>query len=426
MAEVIKMPLMSDTMEEGVIQTWHKKVGDQIEPGDIIAEVETDKATMDLESYSEGTILYLGAKEGDAVPVNGVLAIIGEKGEDYKALLEKAEAEEGQGKKEDEAASSKSEKEDAPKPKKEDAPQPEAASGGKPAEAPEQTDDEGRVKASPLAKKMAEGKGIDIAKVKGSGDNGRIVKRDIEAYKEDAAPAEGLQLPQVVGEEGYEDVKVSQMRKTIARRLGESKFSAPHFYLTMEINMDRAKVARERLNEISPVKISFNDFIIKAAAMALRQHPDVNVSWLGDKVRYNKHIHIGMAVAIDDGLVVPVIRFADNKSLAHISSEAKDLGKKAQSRQLQQEDFQGNTFTVSNLGMFDIDEFTAIINPPDACIMAIGSIKEQPWIVDGEVKPVHIMKVTMSCDHRAVDGVIGAKFLQTFKSFLEEPVRMLM
>ena len=427
MAEVIRMPRMSDTMTEGVIVSWNKKVGDKVAPGEILAEVETDKATMDLESYQEGTLLYIGVKEGDAVPVEGIIAILGEKGEDYKSLLE-SESGKSNGT-EAKAEPKKEEKKEQPKEQpvqQQKAPQPAQVKE----ERTVTTETDGRLKASPLAKKMAEEKGIDIQRVKGTGEEGRIVRRDIENYKESAqkAPAGAetqFVIPQYVGEESYEEVNVSQMRKTIARRLAESKFQAPHFYLTMEVNMDKAKAARESVNEISPVKISFNDFVIKAVAMALRQNPKVNASWLGDKIRYNKHIHIGMAVAVEDGLVVPVIKFADNKSLSHISAEAKEFGQKARDKKLQQPDFEGNTFTISNLGMFDIDEFTAIINPPDACIMAIGTIKEIAGVVNGEIKPVNIMKVTLSCDHRVVDGATGARFLQSFKMFLEDPIRLL-
>lgn len=424
MAEVIRMPLMSDTMTEGVIASWLKNVGDKIEPGDIIAEVETDKATMELENYEEGTLLYIGAKEGDAVPVNGVIAIVGEEGEDYEEALKAAEAE-------TEAPSSDESKEEtqeesAPEPSSEEsAPAPAPA----PSEAPAQDDDK-RIKASPLAKKMAEEKGIDLRQVQGSGDEGRIVKRDIENFKPAAQPAADaseptINIPKVVGEEGYSEERVSQMRKAIARRLTESKNSAPHFYLTVSINMDKAVEARKGLNEMSPVKISYNDMVIKATAAALRQHPEVNASWLGDTIRYNDHIHIGIAVAIEEGLIVPVIRFADNKSLSHLAAETKDMASRARDKKLQPEDYTGNTFTISNLGMYGIEEYTAIINPPDSCIMAVGTIEQKPVVIDGEIKPAHIMKVTMSCDHRVVDGATGAQFLQTFKALMEDPIRML-
>ena len=422
-ATVITMPKMSDTMEEGTIAQWLKKVGDAVKAGDILAEVETDKATMELESYEDGTLLYIGPKDGEAVPVDGVLAIIGEPGADYEALL---------------AATA------APKPGK---PGPEKVSGTEtpvaaaaspqptaaPAAAPVASAApaaEGRVKASPLAKRMAKELGYDIALIPGTGDNGRVVKRDVETYQPAAkAPAGSEQaavpVPVVAGEESYREVPVSQMRKTIAKRLAESKFTSPHFYLTMEINMDKAIEARKRMNEVAPVKISFNDLVVKAAATALRQHPKVNASWLGDKIRYNNHIHIGVAVAVEEGLLVPVVRFADQKPIAGISAEIKNLAGMAANKQLQPEHWEGNTFTISNLGMFGIEEFTAIINPPDACIMAVGGIKQTAIVKDGELVPGNVMKVTLSCDHRVVDGAVGSAFLKTFKELLEEPVRML-
>jgi pyruvate dehydrogenase E2 component (dihydrolipoamide acetyltransferase) len=420
-AEIVLMPKMSDTMSEGVIAAWHKKVGDSVKSGELLAEVETDKATMEYESYNTGTLLYIGAEAGKAVAVNGVLAVIGEKDADWKTLLKAHEANAGS------------------------AGAPAAAQAEKKGEPAAQTADvstdhssNGRVKASPLAKKLAKDKGIDIGKIEGSGDHGRITKRDVENYKPAATPATtgapakngqaaaaAIVLPQVVGQESFEDVPVSQMRKAIARRLAESKFSAPHFYVTMEINMDKAVEARKSINEISPVKISFNDMVIKAVAAALRQHPDVNVSWLGDKMRKNRHIHIGVAVAVKDGLLVPVVRFADNKSLSHIAVEVKELAQKAHDKKLQPSEWEGSTFTVSNLGMFGVEDFTAIINPPDACIMAIGGIKETPIVKNGQVVPGNVMKVTLSCDHRAVDGAVGAAFLKTFKGLLEDPVRIL-
>lgn len=429
MAEVIRMPRMSDTMEEGVIVAWHKKIGDTVKSGDLLAEVETDKATMELESYQEGVLLYIGVEAGKAVQVNGILAIVGKKGEDYKPLLT-----EGGGEAPKEAAKDEPKKEE----KTEAAPVAEAKPEPKEVEAqpePKQTEDKGgdsRLKISPLARKIAEEKGIDLNALKGSGDEGRIVKRDVDEYKPTEQKAEGktaaapIQLPKVVGEESYEEVTVSQMRKTIAKRLSESLYTAPHFYLTMEINMDKAMVAREGMNAFSPVKISFNDLVLKAAAAALRRHPKVNSSWLGDKIRYNHHIHIGVAVAVEEGLLVPVIRFVDNKSLSHIASEVRDLAGKAKDKKLSLDEMKGNTFTISNLGMFGIEEFTAIINPPDACIMAIGGINKRLVMDDdGTLRNENIMKVTLSCDHRVVDGATGAQFLQTFKSLLEDPVRML-
>ncbi len=415
-ATVVTMPKMSDTMTEGVISAWLMKVGDKVESGDILAEVETDKATMELESYDDGTLLYTAVEAGNGVPVDGVIAVIGEVGTDFQALLTQAT-------------------------KMETIPSPEPISESKPipvaAPAPIATtpttintpapSTNGRVKASPLAKKLAIEKGIDIKSVTGTGDGGRIVKKDVENY----IPAKSSEisgstvLRTIVGEERSEDVAVSQMRKTIAKRLSESKFNAPHFYLTMEINMDKAIEARKSMNEVSPIKLSFNDMILKATAAAIRQHPDVNVSWEGDRMLKHQHIHIGVAMAVPEGLVVPVVRFADNKSLAHISSEVKEYGQKAKEKKLQIEDFEGNTFTISNLGMFGIEEFTAIINSPDSCIMAVGGIKETVIIKNGEMKPGNVMKVTLSCDHRAVDGAVGAAFLQTFKGLLEDPVRIL-
>ncbi len=421
-AEIVLMPKMSDTMDEGVIAAWHKKVGDTVKSGELLAEVETDKATMEYESYNDGTLLYMGAEEGKAVPVNGVLAIIGEKGADWETLLKahKAKADGGDKKSGDDAKASAPPKAEASQA------QPEAA---KPAS--DGTDSDGRVKASPLARSMAKEKGYDISKITGTGDFGRVIKRDVENYKPSAAPAgeakdgKAVVLPAVVGEERSEEVALSQMRKTIARRLSESKFSAPHFYLTMEIDMDKAVAARKSINEVSPVKISFNDIVLKATAAALRQHPDVNVSWLGDKMRRNQHIHIGVAVAVKDGLIVPVIRFADNKPLSHIAAEVKDLAQKAHDKKLQPSDWEGSTFTISNLGMYGIEEFTAIINPPDACILAVGAIKETAVVRNGAIVAGNVMKVTLSCDHRAVDGATGSAFLQTLKGLLEDPVRIL-
>ncbi len=402
---------MSDTMEEGVIVEWLKKVGDTVKSGDILAEVETDKATMELENYVKGTLLHIGIEKGEAVPVDGIIAVVGKEGEDITAILKEAASQ-------NQLKEAKQEEKEAVSEPAVTA-QPVAASSNTvviPA-----TNDDNRLKASPLAKKMATEKGIDIAKVNGTGENGRIIKRDIEEYKESAAPAGAVYTVK----ESFEEERVSQMRKAIARRLGESKYSAPHFYLTMEINMDKTIEARKALNEYSPVKLSYNDLVIKAAAIALRQHPQVNSAWLGDKIRHNHHIHMGVAVAVDEGLLVPVVRFADNKPLSQISSEVKELAQKAKEKKLQPSEMEGNTFTISNLGMFGIEEFTAIINPPDACILAVGAMKETVIVKNGEMKVGNVMKVTLSCDHRVVDGVTGSKFLQTFKNLLEEPVRIL-
>lgn len=416
-AEIVLMPKMSDTMSEGVIAAWHKRVGDSVKSGELLAEIETDKATMEYESYNTGTLLYVGAQAKEAIAVNAVLAIIGEKGADWQTLLKAHQSKQGAPAAGGPAA------------------QPVAAapsSASQPTAAVESNAANGRVKASPLAKKMAKDLGYDISKISGSGDHGRVTRKDVENYKPAAAPAQAgkpastsVVLPPVVGKESFEEVAVSQMRKTIARRLSESKFSAPHFYLTMEINMDKAIEARKSINEIAPVKISFNDMVLKAVAAAIRQHPDVNVSWLGDKMRKNHHINIGVAVAVKDGLVVPVVRFADNKSLSHIAAEVKELAQKAHDKKLQPSEWEGSTFTISNLGMFGIEEFTAIINPPDACILAVGGIKETAVVKNGQLVPGNVMKVTLSCDHRAVDGAVGAAFLKTLKGLLEDPVRIL-
>lgn len=415
-AALITMPKMSDTMTEGVIANWMKKVGDDVKSGDILAEVETDKATMELEAYEDGELLYIGVDAGSSVPVDGVIAVVGEKGADYQTLISAHSVG-------DQAAP------EAKTAKAPAAPQVAKKLKGTP------TSTNGKVKASPLAKRLAKDLGYDISKIPGTGEGGRIIKRDVESHTpmesvpttttSSAQAGAPIQLPAVVGQESYEDVTLSQMRKTIARRLSESKFTSPHFYLTMEINMDKAIEARKSMNEISAVKISFNDLVLKATAAALRMHPDVNVSWLDDTLRYNKHIHIGVAVAVEEGLLVPVVRFADNKSLSHISAEVKELATKASNKQLQPADWEGNTFTISNLGMFGIEEFTAIINPPDACILAIGGIKQTPIVKDGQVVPGNVMKVTLSCDHRAVDGAVGAAFLKTLKGLLEDPVRIL-
>jgi len=413
-ATIIRMPKMSDTMEEGTLVSWQKKVGDKVASGDILAEVETDKATMELEAYEEGTLLYIGVKESDAVPVNGIIAVVGEEGANYQALLDR----ESGG--------------DAPEEEVVEVP---VATTEVPKQAAISTEDSGdRVKASPLARRLAEEKGIDLSKVEGSGDNGRIVKRDVDEYKPTAKTAPAAEAPKIapapaavpapVG--NYEDVPVSQMRKTIARRLSDSLFTAPHFYLTMEINMDKAMALRPTLNAVSPVKISFNDMVIKACALALRQHPAVNSAWLGDKIRKYDYVNIGVAVAVEEGLLVPVVRDADKKTLSVISGQVKEYAGKAKDKKLQPKDWEGNTFSISNLGMFGIDEFTAIINPPDACILAVGTIKQvAAFKEDGTVYPVNIMKVTLSCDHRVVDGATGSSFLQTVKKLLEEPMSML-
>ena len=406
MAEIVKMPKLSDTMEEGVVSKWHKKVGDKVKSGDLLAEIETDKATMDFESFQDGVLLYIGVEEGKGAPVESILAILGKEGEEYKSLITAS------------STPAVTVVEAAPE-------VPVVASIEAPAAvATSVLSNDSRTKASPLAKKIASEKGIDINQVNGSGDGGRIVKRDIENFSP-ASQTKSAVAYTPVGQESFTEENVSQMRKVIARRLAESKFSAPHFYLTIEIDMDNAIAARTSINAQGDVKISFNDLVVKASSMALRKHPAINSSWLGDKIRRNNHVNIGVAMAVEDGLLVPVVRFADNKSLSQISAEVKDYSAKAKSKKLQPQDWEGNTFTISNLGMYDIEEFTAIINPPDACILAVGSIKQKPVVKNGAVVPGNVMKLTLSCDHRVVDGASGAAFLKTLKEYLEQPVMML-
>jgi pyruvate dehydrogenase E2 component (dihydrolipoamide acetyltransferase) len=417
--EVILMPRLSDTMTEGVIAAWHKKVGDTVKKGDLLADVETDKATMELESYKNGKLLYVGAQKGDKVPVNALLCIIGEEG---KVDIDKIVAA-AKGGVAAPAAAEKTSSANGSATTENTAPAKET-----PATASNDASN-GRVKASPLAKKLAAEKGINIAQVQGSGDGGRITKSDIDNYKPAAAAetktaaATAGNVP--AGQVSFDEVPVSQMRKAIAKSLAGSKFTAPHFYVTMTIDMDKAVESRAKLNEVSKVKISFNDMVLKASALALKQHPAINSSWLGDKIRINHHVNIGVAVAVPDGLLVPVVRFADTKTLSQIGTEVKEFAQKAKDKKLQPADWEGSTFTISNLGMFGVDEFTAIINPPDACILAVGGIQQVPVVKDGQVKPGNVMKVTLSCDHRVVDGASGAAFLLTLKSLLEEPLRML-
>lgn len=406
MAEVIRMPRLSDTMVEGKIISWSKKVGDKVKPGDVLAEVETDKATMELESYNEGTLLHIGVEAGASVAVEGVLAVIGKEGESFAELLN------------DKPAAAPA----SPSPTTVETVAPVAEAHST---TPTSTDSDDRIKASPLAKKIAADKGIDLRQLTGSGDHGRVVKKDVDQFQPGATKTTTIQPAVISGTEGYTDIPLTQMRKTIARRLSESKFQAPHFYLTMEINMDTAIAAREAINKVSPVKVSFNDMIIKASAAALRKHPDVNSSWMGDYIRQNHHIHIGSAVAMPDGLIVPVVRFADQKSLSEIAAETKSLYTKAKDKKLQPNEFSGNTFTISNLGMMDIDSFTAIINPPDSCILAVGRIKEVVVRKGDGFGVTQIMTVTLSCDHRSVDGAVAASFLQTLKQHIEQPVTML-
>lgn len=418
MAEVIRMPRLSDTMAEGRIVSWNKKVGDKVKAGDVLAEVETDKATMEVVGYEEGTLLYIGVEAGKAAKVNDIIAIVGKAGTDVSAYVAAEKSGANAAAVNTGNAAEKSESTAQPVA----AVQPET---GNP------TSSDARVKASPLAKKLAEEKGIDISKINGSGDGGRIVKKDVDEYQPAAASESKQQAATPVAaftgttQEGFTDIPLTQMRTVIARRLSESMFNAPHFYLTMEINMDTAITARNAMNEVSPVKISFNDMLIKACASALRQHPAVNSSWMGDFIRQNHHIHIGSALALPDGLIVPVIKFADQKSLSQIAADAKQLYQKAKDKKLQPAEFSGNTFTISNLGMMDIEEFTAIINPPDSCILAVGRIKEVVVKKGSGFEVTNIMKVTLSCDHRSVDGAVGAAFLQTLKKYMENPVTML-
>ncbi|GGB28430.1 dihydrolipoamide acetyltransferase family protein [Mucilaginibacter rubeus] len=422
-ATVIRMPLLSDTMTEGTIEKWNFKVGDKVKADDSLADVATDKATMEVVGYEAGTLLYIGVKEGEAAKVNDIIAIVGKEGTDITPLLQ-------------DGGSAPAAAEAAPAETK--------AKATATATATEASNtDDSRVKASPLARKIAKDKGINLNDVRGSAEGGRIIKKDVEEYTPSAKPAAApvteaapaaapaaaakapIVLPTFTGEEKFSERPVTQMRKAISRRLSESLFTAPHFYVTMSIDMDQAIVARTRMNEIAPVKISFNDFVVKACAVALRQHPAINSSFLGDKIRTNEHVHVGVAVAVDEGLLVPVIKFADGKSLSHISVEVKEFAGKAKSKKLQPNEMEGSTFTISNLGMFGVDEFTAIINTPNACILAVSGIQAVPVVKNGAVVPGNIMKVTLSADHRVVDGATAAAFLQTLKQLLEEPVRLL-
>lgn len=410
MAERLNLPRMSDTMEEGVIANLLIKVGDVIKPGTVVAEVETDKATMDFESFQSGEVLYVAAKSGDSVPVNGLLAILGKKGEDFQSLLSDAPATTSPAKEE----------------VKVEAKVELATASAAPIVQTVASSDQ-RIKASPLAKSIAKEKGINLSNLSGTGEDGRIVKKDVESYQGGGASDNGASLLKnlPLGQESFEEIPLSQMRKVIAKRLAESMYTAPHFYLTIEVNMDNAKQAREQLNTISPVKISFNDLVIKACALALKKHPYANASWLGDKIRINHHVNIGMAVAVPDGLVVPVIRSADMLSLSQIAASSKSYAEKAKNKQILPDDMKGNTFSISNLGMMGIEEFTAIINPPDACILAVGAMKDIAGVKNGQIVPTSVMKMTLSCDHRVVDGAVGSAFLADVKKYLENPVNML-
>lgn len=421
MAEVIYMPKLSDTMTEGVVASWLKNVGDAVKSGELLAEIETDKATMEFESFYDGVLLHIGVETGKAAPVNALLAIIGQAGEDISSLLNAAPVAEPAKTEEVKPAPVV----ETPAPKA--TPAPAAVPVSAPKSTPKPAVNNDRVYASPLAKKLAEEKGIDLQYVAGSGENGRIVKRDVDHYmphpngvSASAGNSGGLTT------ETYTDEPISQMRKTIARRLAESKFTAPHFYLTLDIDMDNAMAFRTSVNATEGYKISFNDIVVKAVALSLRKHPTVNSSWMGDFIRRNQHVNIGVAVAVEDGLLVPVVRFADTKGFMQISSEVKDFAGRAKEKKLQPADWEGNTFTISNLGMFGIESFTAIVNPPDSCILAVGGIKEIPVVKNGQVVPGNVMKVTLSCDHRVVDGASGSAFLQTFKNYMENPVSMLL
>lgn len=418
--EVIKMPRLSDTMEEGTVAAWLKQVGDTVEEGDILAEIETDKATMEFESFYSGILLYVGIQEGESSPVDAVLAVIGPKGTDVDAVLN--------------AGPSEAKVENTP------------AITEKTTEVKtsnteiKSVNDGQRIFVSPLAKKIAQEKGINLAEVSGSGDYGRIVKKDVENYqplqkaaetvtsstsKEVSANTAIAPVSLPVGVESTEEVKNSSMRKVIAKVLGQSKFTAPHYYLTIEVDMDNAKASRIQINSLPETKVSFNDMVLKACAMALKKHPQVNTTWNGDTTRYNHHIHIGVAVAVEDGLVVPVVKFADQLSLTRIGGSVKDLAGKARSKKIAPSEMEGSTFTVSNLGMFGIQEFTSIINQPNSAILSVGAIVEKPVVKNGEIVVGNTMKVTLACDHRTVDGASGAQFLQTLRAFLENPVTML-
>ena len=416
MAEIVRMPKLSDTMTDGTVAAWHKKVGDKVKSGELLAEIETDKATMEFESYVDGILLYIGVQKGETVAVDALLAVFGKEGEDVSAIVA-AEGAAPAAKEETPVAAATAPKASVAEAPKAVVAQAPVAAAHSPAAAPVPFND-GRMRVSPLAKKLAEDKGLPLQYIPGSGDGGRIVRRDVDAFMA------GASVQSASAVESYTEENVSQMRKTIARRLAESKFTAPHFYLTMEINMGRAVEARAAMNAATGSKVSFNDMVVKATALALKQHPKVNSSWQGDTIRYNHHVHMGIAVAVEEGLLVPVVRFADTKTLAQINLEVKTFAEKAKTKKLQPSDWEGNTFTISNLGMFGIEEFTAIVNPPDACILAVGAIREVPVVKNGMVVPGHTMKLTLSCDHRVVDGASGSAFLQTLKAMLEEPVLM--
>jgi pyruvate dehydrogenase E2 component (dihydrolipoyllysine-residue acetyltransferase) len=415
MAEIITMPRLSDTMTEGVVAQWLKKVGDKVSEGDILAEIETDKATMEFESFNEGTLLYIGLKDGESAPVDSLLAIIGKEGEDIESIVKNFKVATT---KEESTSTTIAPKTTTTEPTKII---PVAIETSQTSVATTT----GRIIASPLAKKIASEKGIDLATVRGSGENGRIVKSDVESYVPVEAVASSSSSTVVIGEESFEENANSQMRKTIARRLAESKFTAPHYYLMIEIDMDNAITSRKSINELPDTKVSFNDIVVKASAMALKKHPKVNSQWFEDKTRINHHVNIGVAVAVEDGLVVPVIPFTDQKSMTQIGAEVKDMAIRAKSKKLTPAEMDGSTFTVSNLGMFGISEFTSIINQPNSAILSVGAIVQKPVVKNDEIVVGNTMKVTLACDHRTVDGATGSAFLQTLKQFIENPVTML-
>lgn len=416
MAEIVRMPKLSDTMTEGVVAEWHKKVGDSISEGDLLADIETDKATMEFESFYDGVLLYIGVEKGGAAPINNILAIIGEKGEDISGLIES----EGATTEEEVPEEKETKKVEEKETKTVEASEEKVASAPAPVSS---SDSDIRIFASPLAKKMAADKGINLSSIKGTGENNRIVKKDVENYTPTASlSATGTAS---VGTESFRDEPLSQMRKAIARTLTASKFSAPHFYLKMEVDMDNAIEARKAINSDGDVKISFNDIVVKCVAAALRKNPKVNADWIGDAIRYNDHIHIGVAVAVDEGLLVPVVKFTDTKGLQQINAEIKDLAQRAKDKKIQPQEMQGGTFAISNLGMFGIEDFTSIINPPNGCILSVGQIKQTPVIKNGAIVPGNVMKLSLSCDHRVVDGAVGSAFLRDLKAFLENPIRMI-
>ena len=421
MAEIVRMPKLSDTMTEGVVAEWHKKVGETVEAGEVLAEIETDKATMEFESFQDGVLLHIGVEKGQTAAVDSILCVLGEKGEDVSELIagdsKAAEEPKSEEKAEEVEKSTKPEESDK---KKESESKKETASKSSESNGSSKKDSNKRVFASPLARKLAEEKGVDIMSINGTGGNGRIVKKDVEDY----TPSQGSSNFGV--SESFRDEKVSQMRKTIARRLSESKFQAPHFYLTIDVDMDNAVTMRESLKQKSDAKFSFNDLVIKAAATALAKHPEVNVSWMGDTIRYYDYVNVGVAVAVPEGLVVPVIRHADKKGLQAIGAEVREFAAKAKEKKIQPSDMEGNTFTISNLGMFGIEHFTAIVNPPDACILAVGAIRDEVVVKNGNIQAGKRMKLTLSCDHRVVDGAKGSAFLQTLKNHLEEPISILL